>query len=258
MDNKPLAPVLLAENLFLSYGDTPVLRNTSFSLSPGERLALVGRSGVGKTSLFKGISCLQPLNDGSCYLEGTKYLEGGTPLCALWQIRANIQLVFQEKLLFPSLTCMKNLTLGQEKVLNYSRAEATSRAQDVAERLEISELLDRYPKQISGGQSQRVAIARAVLMNPKVLLLDEPTAGLDAGSTRRLLKCIDVLLSDPSVKGCAVIWASHDRDFVQRADSLAFLHNGEILERSTPVKFFMEPEHPEARRFVEDWDSYYS
>ena len=154
------------------------LKNISIQLPQEHFFAILGQSGSGKTTLLNCIArFLKPAN-GSISIDGKDIYSMNR-----MEFRTKLGVVFQKLNLFPHLTVTENLILAPTKVLGRSRSDTLKDAREMLERLSISELADRYPVQISGGQAQRVAIARALMLQPEYMLLDEPTSALDTQTT---------------------------------------------------------------------------
>ncbi|MEC9485293.1 MAG: ABC transporter ATP-binding protein [Candidatus Izemoplasma sp.] len=149
---------------------TPVLNDFNLTLKPGEIIAVQGKSGIGKSTVLRLIAGLETPDSGHIFLDGVCINDVPAH-------KREVGYVFQNNALFPHLTVEKNIAYG---IYNLSRNEQQKRIQKIAKKLDIIELLKRYPHEISGGQKQRVAIARTLVTEPKVLLLDEPFSALDA------------------------------------------------------------------------------
>lgn len=191
-----------AENISKSYGDLKVLENMNFQVEKNEVLAIVGPSGVGKSTLLKCIVQLEKQDEGDFYLNETKVDEKN---------RIRIGLVFQSSSLFQHLNVMDNLLIAVKYHKLYEEKEAVKKAESYLREFGLSDKKSAYPSELSGGQKQRIAIIRALLLNPLVLCFDEPTSSLD-GENKTLL--IDIIRKIK--KEQAVIVVSHDEDFIER------------------------------------------
>lgn len=191
-----------AENISKSYGDLKVLENMNFQVEKNEVLAIVGPSGVGKSTLLKCIVQLEKQDEGHFYLNETKVDEKN---------RIRIGLVFQSSSLFQHLNVMDNLLIAVKYHKLYEEKEAVKKAESYLREFGLSDKKSAYPSELSGGQKQRIAIIRALLLNPLVLCFDEPTSSLD-GENKTLL--IDIIRKIK--KEQAVIVVSHDEDFIER------------------------------------------
>lgn len=191
-----------AENISKSYGELKVLQHMNFQVEKNEVLAIVGPSGVGKSTLLKCIVQLEKQDSGDFYLNETKVDEKN---------RIRIGLVFQSSSLFQHLNVMDNLLIAVKYHKLYEEKEAVKKAEDYLMEFGLSDKKSAYPSELSGGQKQRIAIIRALLLNPLVLCFDEPTSSLDAENKTLLIDIIHKIKKDQ-----AVIVVSHDEDFIER------------------------------------------
>ncbi len=175
---------LSVDNLFLSYGDNPILTGVSFQLNPGEVVCLLGASGSGKTTLLRAVAGLEQPSSGRIELDGKAFFDGAAHVDLPVEQRS-LGLVFQSYALWPHRTVADNVGYGL-KLRRVSPAEQKKRVQAALDQLGLGHLAARYPYQLSGGQQQRVAIARALAAETPLLLLDEPFAALDALTRERL------------------------------------------------------------------------
>jgi len=194
--------VFRAENISKSYGDLKVLENMNFQVEKNEVLAIVGPSGVGKSTLLKCIVQLEKQDGGDFYLNETKVDEKN---------RIRIGLVFQSSSLFQHLNVMDNLLIAVKYHKLYEEKEAVKKAEAYLREFGLSDKKAAYPSELSGGQKQRIAIIRALLLNPLVLCFDEPTSSLDAENKTLLIDIIRKIKKEQ-----AVIVVSHDEDFIER------------------------------------------
>ncbi|CAI3331634.1 amino acid ABC transporter ATP-binding protein [Enterococcus cecorum] len=193
-----------------AFGSRQIIRNLDLSIEEGSILCIVGPSGGGKTTLLRILAGLETYDSGEFLLDGQPF----NPSTSKEQV---VGVVFQDFQLFPHLSVMENITLAPKLALKQSAAESQQMAQNLAQRLGLSQLLNHYPYQLSGGQKQRVAIARAMAMNPKVLAYDEPTSALDPG----LSKQVADLILEMKEAGMTQIVVTHDLEFAKRiADQL--------------------------------------
>lgn len=193
-----------------AFGLRQIIRNLDLSIEEGSILCIVGPSGGGKTTLLRILAGLETYDSGEFLLDGQPF----NPSTSKEQV---VGVVFQDFQLFPHLSVMENITLAPKLALRQSAAESQQMAQNLAQRLGLSQLLDHYPYQLSGGQKQRVAIARAMAMNPKVLAYDEPTSALDPGLSQQVAD----LILEMKEAGMTQIVVTHDLDFAKKiADQL--------------------------------------
>ncbi|MFH5837393.1 ATP-binding cassette domain-containing protein [Proteiniclasticum sp. C24MP] len=191
-----------AENISKSYGDLKVLENMNFQVEKNEVLAIVGPSGVGKSTLLKCIVQLEKQDSGDFYINEVKVDEKN---------RIRIGLVFQSSSLFQHLNVMDNLLIAVNYHKLYEEKEAVKKAEAYLMEFGLSDKKSAYPSELSGGQKQRIAIIRALLLRPLVLCFDEPTSSLDSENKTLLIDIIRKIKKDQ-----AVIVVSHDEDFIER------------------------------------------
>jgi len=220
------------ENLNYSYTDTPVLKNISFEIQENEMVGLLGLSGSGKTTLLKILSGLLQPNSGIYTIESTKAYENGKRNKILVN---ELGVVFQDYNLFMHLTVLDNLVLPYRLRFKKSREESQKMARELLSQLGLEEHLNKFPNECSGGQQQRIAIARALILNPRVLLIDEPTAALDQENTM----IVSELLRELNKKGLTVIVITHDLPFAQTiCRRVIELNQGEIIQDTDASNYF--------------------
>ncbi|RKQ73508.1 amino acid ABC transporter ATP-binding protein [Oceanibaculum indicum] len=225
------------EDVSKHFGETPVLEAVSFSVLPGQVVCIAGPSGTGKTTLLRLVNALTPADQGHIQAGPFNVTQPGTDLQAL---RRYVGMVFQRYSLFPHKSVLENLTMGPRQVLRRPRAEAEEQAIDLLARLEVAELRERYPGELSAGQQQRVALVRALTMDPKILLLDEVTAALDP----RMVDKVAELIRQMAATGMTILASSHDMRFATLcADLLAQLDRGRLgpLQPPPPPSPAVEP-----------------
>jgi ABC-2 type transport system ATP-binding protein len=216
---------LAADGIRFSYGDRVALDGVSFSIRPGEVFGFLGPNGAGKSTLFAVLAGLLPPAAGRLLLDG-EVLDPSTRA-----LRARMGVVFQEPSLDAKLTAEENLILGAA-LFRVPRAEARARAADLLARAGLADRARDPVGKLSGGMRRRLEIARALVHRPEVLLLDEPTTGLDALSFRRTW---ETLLSLRGEGGTTVVLTTHRPDEAAHCDRLAILSRGRILAVETPA-----------------------
>ena len=198
-----------------------VLKSVSCTLLPGRITTFIGKSGAGKTTLLKSLIGLFSSSGGIIAINGTQI----TSLSSK-QRSEEIGYVFQDFNLFANLSVLQNC-IDPMIVHGMAYDKAMQRALEILEQLEMQNFIDKYPKELSGGQQQRIAIARALCLNPRVLLLDEPTASLDPHNTDILVDILKKLAS----QGLTIGLSSQDMSFVRKVfDRVYYMQAGEIVE----------------------------
>ena len=236
--------VLKIENLKKYYGTrsniTKAIDNISFSVNEGEFVAIMGASGSGKTTLLNCISTIDSVTAGKIIINGDDITEIKDKDIASFR-RNNLGFVFQDFNLLDTLTISENISLSL--VINKkSEDKIDDMVMDVAKRLEIEEILDKFPYEVSGGQKQRCACARALINNPKLILADEPTGALDSKSSRMLLETMEEINKNLNA---TILMVTHDAFSASFCQRILFLKDGkiftEILKGSkTRKEFFNE------------------
>jgi ABC-type polar amino acid transport system ATPase subunit len=222
---------LTVRGLHVTRGDRPVVRGVSFAARPGELLALMGASGSGKTTVLRAIAGLERFSAGAIEIAGLSREPGVLPRgAALRELHARVGMVFQFHNLFAHLTAAHNVWLAPVHVRGSGREDAERTARRLLDELGVGPRADARPHELSGGEAQRVAIARALAMNPPLLLLDEPTASLDAERRAELARTVRGLVSG----GRTILAATHDADFVRAcADRVLLLEDGRIAREGS-------------------------
>ena len=224
--------VLKIDSLEKYYGNkgniTKAIDNISFDVKKSEFLAIMGASGSGKTTLLNCISTIDRVTSGHIYLDGTDITKlKGNSLNKFR--REDLRFIFQDFNLLDTLTAKENialsLTINKESIKNIE-----DKVLKVAKELEITDILDKYPYQISGGEKQRVASARAIVTNPKLILADEPTGALDSKSSRMLLEKLENLNDEFKA---TILMVTHDAFTASFADRIIFMRDGKIFSSIT-------------------------
>lgn len=223
-ESTPATAALSVEGVTHAFGSKKALDDVSLEAPAGAFTALVGQNGAGKTTLFSLITRLYNNRSGSIRVLG--YDVRRTPAKALSQLGV----VFQARTLDLELTVQQNL-LYHAALHGIGRGEAKRRAEAALTRVNLAERSKDKVRALSGGQMRRVEIARALLHGPSLLLLDEPTTGLDIGSRRTLLEEVRRLIQQD---GIGVLWATHLTDEIAAADRVVVLHQGRVMARGTP------------------------
>lgn len=224
------------QRLRKNYGKVTAIKDLSLDIADGEFLVLLGPSGCGKTTTLRAIAGLETLDRG-------RILIGGRDVTQLPPGRRGIAMVFQSYAVFPHMRVYDNIVFGL-RMRHVAEGEQRRRAEEAAELLQISSLLGRYPAQLSGGQRQRVAVARAIVMQPDVLLMDEPLSNLDA--LLRLHMRAELKRLHRELRSTTV-YVTHDQtEALSLGDRIAVMKDGEIVQCASPTEIYDRP----ASRFV--------
>lgn len=249
-----MTPLLEVRDLCLRYDGREVLRALTVEVRRGEVVALMGRSGAGKTSALRAVAALQRFDGGRIVLDGVA-LEPGpvAPESRLKPLRRRVGLVFQGHALFAHLSALENVALALRHVLGHPRTVAEDTARRLLSALEVGGRADALPSQLSGGEAQRVAIARALALDPPLLLMDEPTAALDPARRGALGRTLSRLAADNGGRGLLI--ATHDVAFARaHADRVAVLADGIVVEAGSATDVLDRPTHPATRALLAEGD----
>ena len=216
--------MLKITNLCKSYstpqGEMDVLKNLSLVIAAGEKVALVGESGCGKSTLLHVIAGLEPIQSGSVRV-------GTADIAALDEAgraeirREKLSLIFQQFNLITSMTVADNLSFEAKLAGRYDAVWTN----ELADRLDLSGMMQRYPEQLSGGQQQRLAIGRSFAAKPSLILADEPTGNLDESNSDIVL---DIAFELVAQTGCTLVLATHSSRLAKRADRIVRLSAGRL------------------------------
>jgi iron(III) transport system ATP-binding protein len=244
---EPAAVAVACRGLSRYYGPVVALEGVGLDVRRGEMLAVLGPSGCGKTTLLRLIAGFEVPDAGEVTIDDRQV---AGPTVYVPPERRRVGIVVQDHALFPHLTVADNVAYGLG-----GRRHESARSARVAEVLELVGLLDlgrRYPSELSGGQQQRVAIARALAPSPRVVLLDEPFANLDAALRVRIrLEVASILRAAEAT----VVLVTHDQEeALSLADRVAVLNEGRLVQVGTPDEVYRWPADPFVARFVGDAD----
>lgn len=238
-------PLVLLEHAKKSFGDAPVLKDISLTVSEGEVVGIIGPSGGGKSTLLRCLTLLETLDGGRLSYGDLVVAESDAEGRAVYASKAvqkeaktRFGLVFQNFNLFPHYTVMKNIIDAPVCVDGVSKEEAKERAWKLLKQLGLSDKADAYPYQLSGGQQQRVSIARALALQPKVLFFDEPTSALDPELTGEVLRVIRQLADEHMT----MVIVTHEMQFAKElSDRVIFMEKGLVCQEGTPEEVFGNP-----------------
>ena len=220
--------ILKLDHIQKYYGNsgniTKAIQDISFSVQEGEFVGIMGASGSGKTTLLNCISTIDTVSAGHIYLDGTDVTEINEKQIARFR-RENLGFVFQDFNLLDTLTISENIALALT-INKVPAGEIDGRVREMAGKLNITDILDKYPYQVSGGQKQRCACARAIINQPKLILADEPTGALDSHSSQMLLSTIQSINED---LGATILMVTHDAFSASYCSRILFLKDGRIF-----------------------------
>ncbi|OLP55718.1 amino acid ABC transporter ATP-binding protein [Rhizobium rhizosphaerae] len=226
------------------FGANEVLKGINLDIMPGEVIAIIGKSGSGKSTFLRCINGLETVDEGSILVAGAQLLPDEVHLKAL---RLKVGMIFQQFNLFPHLSAGRNVMLSQMVVKKTGKAQAEAMARRQLERVGLAHKFDAYPDELSGGQQQRVAIARALAMEPIALLCDEITSALDPELVAEVLAVVRELAAE----GMTLMMVTHEMKFARDVCSrVVFMHEGRVHEVGPPEEVFSAPKTVELQRFL--------
>jgi len=247
MDHEPNATPIAIDNLHKKFGDQTVLNGITLHVNRGETVAVLGRSGTGKSVLLKLIIGLQPSDSGTVKIDGQQIT--GLDINHLNQVRKSVGFLFQQAALYDSLTVEENVGFPLSRHTRISDADRKKRVQELLESVGMEQDLEKMPSEISGGMQKRVGLARALALNPDILLFDEPTAGLDPITGAEIGKLI---LELKQKRKMTAIVVTHDiRGAKVFSDRMVLIHEGNILAEG-PLAELQKSKHPFVIQFLKD------
>ena len=227
--------IIKVDHMTKSYGDNVVLEDINTVVNKGDIIAIIGPSGCGKSTFIRTLNLLEKPDSGSVLLDGQDLTD------------QKVGMVFQHFNLFPNLTIKENITLAPVKTKLMSKQEAEKKADELLERVGLSDKADAYPDTLSGGQKQRIAIIRSLAMNPELLLFDEPTSALDPEMVGEVLE----LMKELAKEGMTMVVVTHEMGFAKEvANRVMFLDEKGIKEEGTPEEIFESPKSPRLQNFL--------
>ena len=230
------------EGVTKAFGEVVAVRDISFTIEPGTLVTLLGPSGCGKTTTLRLIAGLEMSNAG-------KVLIGDKDVTKLAATDRDVCMVFQSYALFPHMTVIENVAYGLT-VGNMARAEAHAKAEDHLELVGLGGYGERLPSELSGGQQQRVAVARALILQPEVLLFDEPLSNLDAKLRRRMREEICELQQS---LGLTTVYVTHDQEeALAVSDRIIVMDNAVIAQEGSPRDIYERPDNLFVADFIGD------
>lgn len=232
------------KNIDKFYGDNHVLKGISLEIQKGDFVTLLGPSGCGKSTLLRCLAGLEQISGGSIILDGEDITDKDPK-------DRNIGMVFQQYSLFPNMTVEENLSFGL-KLQKLESSEISRRVKDAIDMVDLKGKEKEYPGNLSGGQQQRVALARGIVMQPKVLLLDEPLSAIDAKLRKSLQTSIRRIHKE---LGLTSVFVTHDQDEAMvMSDVIHLFHDGKIEQSGSPVEVYTKPVTTFAAGFIGNYN----
>jgi len=232
-------PKMLIKGLGKEYGSVTALEPSNLTVNTGEFVTLLGPSGSGKTTLLQMISGLVDPTHGELWVDGKNYTHTAVN-------KRDMGLVFQHYALFPHMTVSENIAFPL-KMRGTSSTEVSARVAETLAKVQLEKFASRFPRELSGGQQQRVAVARALVLEPQVLLLDEPLSNLDARLRRRVRTEIRELQQR---LGFTAVYVTHDQDeALAVSDTIIVMKDGDIAQQGSPRDLYESP----ASAFIADF-----
>jgi phospholipid/cholesterol/gamma-HCH transport system ATP-binding protein len=239
------SPVLELENVEVSFGAELVLSKVNLKIFAGERVAVIGPSGQGKSVLLKTLGGLVPPTQGKVFIEGCDWHQASRRQQG--EILKDLGMLFQKNALFDSLTCGENIAFPLRETSSYTEDEIQSRVKEFLEAVAIPHSFALYPDEISGGMQKRLGIARALSLEPKIVFYDDPTAGLDPITSRKIVDLI-CFLQQKHQSTFVAITNDMNRAY-QMADRILMVVDHEVLDAGTPKSIKQNPD-PRIHQFI--------
>lgn len=236
------------EHLSKRFGDLMVFSDLNFQAKTGEVVSIIGPSGTGKSTFLRCINFLEQPEEGTIEIDGLKVDVKNMTEKDAKAIRLKTSMVFQNYSLFKNKTAIENILIPLILVRKMKEDKANKLAMEYLSLVGLEDKKDQYPSRMSGGQQQRVGIARAMAVNPKVMLLDEPTSSLDPELVGGVLEILKDLAMRHSYTTLVV---THEMNFARDvSDRIVFMDQGNIVEEGTPEAIFTQPRNERTRDFL--------
>ncbi|MFR9296140.1 MAG: amino acid ABC transporter ATP-binding protein, partial [Aedoeadaptatus pacaensis] len=236
------------EHLSKRFGDLKVFSDLNFQAKTGEVVSIIGPSGTGKSTFLRCINFLEQPEEGTIEIDGLKVDVQHMTEKDAKAIRLKTSMVFQNYSLFKNKTALENILIPLVLVRKMDEDKAYKLAMEYLSSVGLEDKKDQYPSRMSGGQQQRVGIARAMAVNPKVMLLDEPTSSLDPELVGGVLEILKDLATRHSYTTLVV---THEMNFARDvSDRIVFMDQGRIVEEGTPEAIFTQPHNERTRDFL--------
>lgn len=236
--------MLKISNLNKSFNNKKVLKNINLEINKLDVVAIIGPSGCGKSTLLRCINLLEKPDSGSIIFEDKNIMNDNIDLS---YIRKDIGMVFQSFNLFNNMNVLNNIIFAPIKLKLMNRENAIKEAKKLLKRFNLSDKINNYPSELSGGEKQRVAIIRTIMLKPKIILFDEPTSALDPKMVGEVEEVIKSIIDD----GITAIIVSHEMNFIKNiATKVIYMRDGEIICMGSPKDIFENPKDEELKKFI--------
>lgn len=236
-------------DLHKSFGSLHVLKGVDFQAEEGEVVAIIGPSGMGKSTFLRCVNYIERPDKGNLEIDGVKVDVEKSSEKVIKELRAKSSMVFQNYNVFKNKTVIENVMLPMVAVQKMQKTIAQEKAVEYLQKVGLMDKLNEYPSRLSGGQQQRVGIARAMAVNPKVMLLDEPTSSLDPELVSGIL---DILRNLANEHKRTMLIVTHEMQFAKEAaDRVIFMDDGRIIEEGKPEEIFTSPKNERTKKFLE-------
>lgn len=241
-------------DLHKSFGELAVLKGIDFQADTGEVIGIIGPSGMGKSTFLRCINYIERPEKGIIEIDNVKVDAEKCTEKEMKQLRLKTSMVFQNYNIFKNKTVIENVMLPMTSVQKIEKEIAKEKALQYLDQVGLLDKVNEYPSRLSGGQQQRVGIARAMAVNPKLILLDEPTSSLDP---ELVLGILDILKNLANEHKRTMIIVTHEMSFAKEiADRIIFMDDGRIIEEGTPEKIFSNPQNERTKRFLERFQTF--
>lgn len=241
-------------NLHKSFGELAVLKGIDFQADTGEVIVIIGPSGMGKSTFLRCINYIERPEKGIIEIDNVKVDAEKCTEKEIKQLRLKTSMVFQNYNIFKNKTVIENVMLPMTSVQKIEKEIAKEKALQYLDQVGLLDKVNEYPSRLSGGQQQRVGIARAMAVNPKLILLDEPTSSLDP---ELVLGILDILKNLANEHKRTMIIVTHEMSFAKEiSDRIIFMDDGRIIEEGTPEKIFSNPQNERTKRFLERFQTF--
>ena len=241
-------------DLHKNFGELNVLKGIDFQADTGEVIVIIGPSGMGKSTFLRSINYIERQEKGIIEIDNIKVDAEKCTEKEIKQLRLKTSMVFQNYNIFKNKTVIENFMLPMTSVQKIDKGKAKEKALQYLEQVGLLDKVNEYPSRLSGGQQQRVGIARAMAVNPKLILLDEPTSSLDP---ELVLGILDILRNLANEHKRTMIIVTHEMRFAKEiADRIIFMDDGRIIEQGTPEEIFTNPQNDRTKRFLERFQEF--